>query len=221
MPVFLFTRATWRPLQLGPVKHPLLQFGINVSRVLNPYFSIRANLALGKLRGNDSACSDPAWRCQRNYNFNTPVTEFSALMVWNLFGNNSNELGRRFSPYLFAGAGVSWLNISRDYSRLNKACFGSSSKEQLGLVIDSIKSLAGSIPVIPVGAGIQYYFSPSISLTAETNFRYAFTDYLDGFSYGANPRQKDAYHSHTLGMIYRCGNASGGKNGVGCPVVKF
>ena len=47
--------------------------------------------------------------------------------------------------------------------------------------------------VLPVGIGVEYYINPRFSLTAETNFRYTFTDYLDGFSRGANPSKKDFY----------------------------
>ncbi len=215
--VFIY-QGDLTPTSIGSYATPSPVFGVNVSWVLNSYFSVRANLAVGKLRGDDAAYSDPAWRRQRNFNFSTPVTELSGLMVWNLFGNNSNELGMRLSPYVFGGAGISWLNIRRDYSRLNPDLFGTSSKERQGIITDSAKTLPGTIPVIPLGLGVQYYISPKISLTAETNFRYTFTDYLDGFSYSANPNQRDFYHSHTIGILFRFG---ANKNDIGCPVMKF
>ncbi len=214
--VFIY-QGDLTPSSFGSYKTPSLALGINVSRILNSYFAVRANLALGKLRGNDAAYSEPAWRQQRNLNFSTPVTELSVLMLWNLFGNNNNELGRRFSPYLFAGAGINKISISRDYSKLDRSVFANGSKVQLGLAVDSLKTLSRTIAVLPVGAGLEYYISPKISLSFETNFCYTFTDYLDGFSYVAEPNKKDFYHSQTLGFIFRFGK----KDQLGCPVLKF
>jgi Domain of unknown function (DUF6089) len=205
------------PSYLGSYKTPSLGLGLNLARTLNASFSLRANLMVGRLRGNDSVYNDPGWRRQRNFNFTTPVTELSALVVWNVFGNNDNRLGLRFSPYLFAGAGFCKLNISRDFSRLNRAVFPGGSKLQLGLAADSIVGTPALIGVIPLGAGVAYELSSTISVTWETNFRYTFTDRLDGFSQSANPANNDFYHSHTIGLVFKFG----GKNMLACPVLKY
>lgn len=205
------------PSPFGSYKTPSFTFGLNVSKILNPFFAVRANVAIGKLRGDDAAYNDPAWRKQRNLSFNTPVLEMSGLLVWDLFGNNSNELGMRFSPYLFAGAGLNKIKISRDYSKLNRNVFTYNSKEQIGFATDSSRSTPGVIPVLPVGAGIAYNINSKWTLTFETSFRYTFTDYLDGFSYIANPGRKDFYHSHVIGINYRLGGGEGNKTELGCP----
>lgn len=69
--------------------------------------------------------------------------------------------------------------------------------------------------MVPVGVGMEVYLTPKLSLTAETSFRYTFSDRIDGFSLGANPDKKDFYHSHTIGLLYRFGKG----NRLGCPVV--
>ncbi len=210
------------PSSLGSYKTPSLTVGLNVSKIINPSFAVRLNLALGQLRGNDAAYDDPAWRKQRNLSFTTPVMELSGLLVWDLFGNNGNELGMRFSPYLFAGAGLNKLSVSRDYSKMNRNVFTYDSKEQAGFAVDSSRSMPGLIPVLPVGAGVAYNISSKWALTFETMFRYTFTDYLDGFSYIANPGRKDFYHSHTLGLNYRFGDGNNkSKTQLGCPAMKF
>ena len=190
--------------------------GLYVSRILNPSFLLRTNLAIGKLYGNDAKYNTPEWRQQRNYSFTTPVTEISELLVWNIAGNNSNELGQRFSPYVFAGAGVSFLKISRDYSRFNSHYFSFSSTIESGLNADISRTPPRATLVIPMGLGMEFYLTPKLSLTAETNFRYTTTDYLDGFSLGANPDRNDFYHSNTIGLVYRFGKG----NKLGCPVIK-
>lgn len=210
------------PSAVGSYKTATPVFGLSVARIMSPYFAIRANAAFGKLKGDDAAYEIPAWRKSRALNFSTPVTELSAQLVWNPFGNNSNELGMRFTPYLFAGAGINFINISRDYSRIDTTVFAFNSKTQEGLQQDAVASLPRSLLVLPAGAGMSYYLGSRWSLNYEFTFRYTFSDYLDGFSYVANPRQKDYYHSHTLGLVYRFGGSGGGDSDkLGCPVMKY
>ena len=206
------------PSAFGSYKTATPTVGLYLSRILNPYFAVRANAAFGSLKGDDAKYSNPSWRKLRAFNFSTPVTEISGLLVWNPFGNNNNEIGMRFTPYLLGGAGVSFLNISRDYSKMDSVAFPPSSKQRQGLGVDSVHSLPRSLfDALPLGAGIAYYLSPKFSLTFETIFRYTFTDYLDGFSHAADPKQKDAYHSHTIGLVYRFGKTSQ----LDCPTMKY
>ncbi len=205
------------PSQFGSYKTMKIGFGAYVSRILSPSFILRTNLALGRLKGDDAKYSNPDWRQQRNFNFTSPVTEVSELLVWNVFKNNSNEVGKRFSPYLFGGAGISFIRVKRDYSNLNLAYFGEGSDLETGLATDIATNTPRKILVLPVGAGVEYYLTPNIALTAETNFRYTFTDYLDGFSHAADPEKKDYYHSHTIGLVYKFGT----KNTLACPAMKY
>ncbi len=187
-----------------------------LSRILTPSFILRTNLALGKLRGDESRYSTPAYHQQRNLSFTTPVTEVSELLVWNMFGNNNNEIGNRFSPYLFGGIGINFLNVNRT-NNLNKVFFASEPEVEINLAADLRRATPNAIMVLPVGAGVEYFISPKISLTAETNFRYTFTDYLDGYSIVANPKKKDFYQSHTVGIVFKPGK----KNQTDCPKFKY
>ena len=108
------------PQPLGSYKTMKPQLALHVYRILSPAFSVRLNLNRGKLYGNDAVYSNPAWRKQRNFNFTTPVTELSVQGVWNILQARSP----RFSPYVFAGAGLSFLKIKRDWSNLDQALFG-------------------------------------------------------------------------------------------------
>jgi opacity protein-like surface antigen len=163
------------PSTLGSYKTLKPTLSVYISRILNPSFILRTNLTFGKLKGDESKYSSPAYRKQRNLSFTSPVTEISELLVWNMFGNNGNEIGNRFSPYLFSGVGVSFLKVNRS-SNLNKAFFVNEPQVEIGLAADLNKTPPKTALVLPVGAGVEYYLSPKISLTAETNFRYTFTD---------------------------------------------
>ncbi len=196
------------PSPLGSYRTLSPGFGLYVSRILSPSFILRTNFAKGTIRGADAVYSHPSWRKERNFKFSSPVTEISELLVWNIFKNNSNETGRRFSPYLYTGAGVSILKINRDYSGFNASYFADEANVTPGLMADISTNPPSTTVVLPIGAGVEYYLTPHISLTAETAFRFTFTDYLDGFSKSANPRKRDYYHTHTIGLVYKFGSKS-------------
>jgi Domain of unknown function (DUF6089) len=200
------------PQTLGSYKTLKPQFALHIYRILSPSFSVRFNFNRGKLYGNDAAYSNPEWRKQRSFAFTTPVTEVSALAVWNFLPQNSS----RFSPYVFAGGGFSFLSIKRDWGNLNTTVFGDGSDVQAGLVIDAAKTLPHIIPVVPVGVGVRYSLNDRFSLIGETNYRLSFTDYLDGFSKSANAGKNDHYMSHSIGIIYSFGKKN---KTLGCPSV--
>lgn len=198
------------PKAVGSVKTARPMLGIYYNRILTPYWSFRANLNVGSLHGDDSRFTQPAYMQHRNFNFSSSVVELSAMGVYNIYGNNDNF--RKFSTYLFGGAGVSFLNIKRDYSRLDTAYFSSSAKLVSGIATDSAARLPRAIPIIPMGIGIKYTLLPRISLVAEGTYRYLFTDYLDGFSHAANPKLKDSYYGVSIGAVFNFG-----KDQMACP----
>ncbi|HLK28473.1 MAG TPA: DUF6089 family protein [Puia sp.] len=204
------------PSRLGSFETMRPGIGISVNRFLNNSFSIRANLSCGSLHGDDAVYSTPAWRKQRNFNFSTPLFETSVEAVWNILGKNGSNNNRGFSPYVFAGAGYSFLNIKRDWSRLNTAYFAGETGTFAGLATDEAHVLPHAIPVIPLGVGMRYAINQHFSVSAEWTYRMTFTDYLDGFSHAADPSKNDHYHSFSTGIIYTFRK----KNYLDCPVIK-
>jgi hypothetical protein len=206
------------PSDLGSYRTMKPVIGIYGSRILNQAFSVRLNLAFGKLKGDESKYSEPEYRQQRNFAFTSPLAEVSGLLVWNVLGLKQNAAGIvNFTPYIFAGVGYSFIKVKRDYSRFNASHFGSTSEVVTGLDQDIAVTPPGGIPVIPIGLGVRYGISPKLSFTLESTYRHTFTDYLDGFSRAANPVLKDSYHSHTVGLIFSFGN----KDKLDCPPVKL
>lgn len=201
------------PSAKGSFKTPGFGFMVYANRAVTASFSLRTSLAVGSLKGDDGKFSDPSWRKQRNFSFKSPVFEISELLVWNVLGKNSEKSLKGFSPYLFGGLGVSFLNITRDLSRYNAEYFADEPHVQAGLNIDLAKRLPRAIPVFPIGIGIRYPLSPRFSVLAESSYRFTTTDYLDGFSQAANPARKDQYASHSVGIIYKFA----GKNATDCP----
>jgi Domain of unknown function (DUF6089) len=204
------------PARFGSYRTMQRQVSLRLYRILTPSFSARLNITRGRLKGDEGLYLNPEFRKQRNFNFTTPVTEIAIQGVWNILGFKNP----RFSPYFFAGGGISFLNIKRDYSKLNTEIFGPGSDVQNGLAIDIAKKLPRVMPVVPVGVGLRYTLNNRFSLTAETGYRLSFTDYLDGFSKAANPKLNDHYLDHSVGVMYSFNDNSSSKKNkkLGCPV---
>jgi opacity protein-like surface antigen len=202
------------PSHIGSIRTQKLGFNLFANKILNTSFSLRTNLAIGKLKGDDAKYSSPPYRQQRNFNFTSPVVEISEQLLWNPLGKNDDSKG--FSPYLFAGVGYSFLHVKRDWSRFNAEYFAEATEVLNGLTADLQHKLLKGIPVIPVGIGVRYALSSKISISAEFSYRFISTDYLDGFSQAADPNKRDNYYSNSMGIIYRFGN----KNKLKCPVIR-
>lgn len=196
------------PTLLSPYKSPGLFLGFSGSKKLTNAFAIQADLSFGKVRANDANYKNPEYRQQRNFNFKTSITELTASLLWNPLGTE-----RILFPYFFAGAGISFLKVRRDYSNLNAEYFSNDPAITDGLPQDIAHRLPRLIPVLPAGAGIRYFLNKKISLNLQTSYRLMSTDYLDGFSKGANPSKKDHYYTHTMGLIYSFGE----RNTLSCP----
>ena len=206
------------PSPLGSYRTLKPLINLNVTRIITPMFSLRTNLSFGKLKGDDSKYSVPEYRQQRNFKFKSPVFEISELLVADLLKNNMAREKSSWSPYLFAGAGLSVLRIKRDWTRFNAEYFIGEQSTIQGLAADVQHVPPRMIAVLPAGIGVRYAVSSRISVTAETSYRFTFTDYLDGFSKAADPSMRDSYQSHSIGIIYQFvkGNSSWK-----CPVPKY
>lgn len=204
------------PNRIGSFKTMKPGLHLFANKIMSSSLSYRLNLAIAKLKGDESKYSNPEYRQQRNFKFKSPLFELSGLVVWDIRGNNFYRDKGRISPYFFTGAGLSFLNIKPDWSNFNAEFFSTESDVITGLQTDSQKKLSTIHPFIPVGLGFRYEISNRLALNTEVTYRFIFSDYLDGFSYAANPDKDDHYHSITIGVIYKLGN----KNRLNCPPVK-
>lgn len=201
------------PSQIGSYK--TLKPGINlfISKEVMPRISLRTNLAIGSLKGDDAKYSSPSWRLERALKFTTPVIEISELAVIDILTKG------RFIPYVNGGVGLTLLKIDRDWSQFNSTFFSNQTKTMEGLAEDIQHSVPKRIVVLPAGIGAKYALNENISLIAETSYRITFTDYLDGFSKVANPDKKDYYFTHSIGVAFNTSSDKKGssRNRLGCP----
>lgn len=201
------------PSYFGAYQCLKTSFSIFASKALNQNLTVRANFAYGNINCDEALYANPTYRRYRAFQFSTTISEFSGLLVWNFHSTKPQESYSKFTPYVFAGAGLSFLKIGRDASRINTAMFDPKSSTLTGLNLDTLHKLPTVTPVLPVGVGVRYALFPQFALAAEFNYRFIFTDYLDGFKYAANPANNDRYYGFSLGVTY----TFNGKNKFGCP----
>jgi hypothetical protein len=209
LPSLFIYQGDLTPSRAGSYKTMKPGISFFVSKSILNRVSLRTNLAIGSLKGDDAKYSYPDWRKERALIFKTPLVEISELAVVDLLTNT------RLQPYVFGGIGLTLLKINRDWSRFNSQFFSNDVKALAGLAEDIQQSLPKRIIVLPAGIGATYPLSEKISLAAETSYRLTFTDYLDGFSEVANPNKKDYYFTHSVGITYQFGVSSRDK--LGCP----
>lgn len=203
VPSFVGTYRTIKPM-----------FSLVVNKPVSNNFSLRGSFSKGQISADESVYTTPAWRQIRAFQFSSPVTEIAASLVFDFVDQTLDNTGR-ISPYVFAGAALTFLNVQRDWSRFNYANFSPKDPMVLGLAQDSIHKLPSQLPVIPIGAGLRYTINARWSVNAELDYRYSFSDYIDGFSKSANPRAKDSYYSISAGLNYHLLN-----NGIKCPPLR-
>ncbi len=203
------------PNRLG--SYETMRPGINLhgSKIMSGAFLLRTNLAIGGIRADERIYDEPEWRKERALNSRTPIIELSQLVVWNPLGTNFSDRG--LSPYLYAGIGLTILNVRRDFSEFNAQYFGDGSDLPARIAEDNEHDPPSVIPAVPLGAGLRYGVSPRLAVHAESSYRLLYTDYLDGFSRAANPDRKDHYQTYSVGAIYRIGK----KNMLDCPTVRY
>jgi hypothetical protein len=201
------------PSAFGSYRTSRFGFNIHAGKLISSSWVVRGNLLWGRLAGDDAKYSTPAYRQQRNFKFNATVRELSAQLVWLPLKE------KKISPYLFGGAGLSSLLITRDWSGINYNYFDAEGSEiATALAVDSAQQLPTLTPVFLSGIGVKYFINHSLALNAEYSYRIMRTDYLDGFSEAANPDKKDHYMNYSVGVVYHTGRKN---RPLDCPVVRF
>ncbi len=153
-----------------------LAFGGQFKRNFTGHWSAKIGFMQGKIRGQDGS-SPNAYQVDRNLDFRSDISELSLQVELNLFNYLPGQLpgfgSRRFSPYLFTGAGAVAFNPVTDYN--------GSEIELQPLQTEAVDYKKYTISV-PYGAGVKYNLKGNWNIIGEIGYRTAFTDYLDDLS---------------------------------------
>lgn len=148
--------------------------GLMVKRNFNEYLSASIHYTVAGIAGADSTSGNPQF-VNRNLSFKTPLTELSLIGELNFLKYIPSVTANRFTPYVFAGAGLTTFKPQTVYK---------------GQTIDLAPYRTEGQPVqygnkaisAIYGAGFKYNFSGAWNIIADIGYRHAFTDYLDDVS---------------------------------------
>ncbi len=165
---------------------------------VNQSFALRAQVVTGTISGNDKNRSA---NVARGYTFESPVNEFSLLAEYDFFGKRRNPEGifkKMWSPYLFTGIGIALTNPKIDFNEKNNPT-------QAANIAADKANAKKRFNSLPLGVGVKYSLSEKMTLYAESGLRLVFSDYLDGISLTASPKQNDTYTFTGVGITFKLG----------------
>lgn len=149
--------------------------GLFARKNYSPYFSVRGSYTFGWIQGDDKNSPYPENR-NRNLSFLTTLHEVSARAEFNFLEYRPGVFRNSFTPYIFLGAGGVY------YSPTAKADDGLRYDLRSGRTEGEAKPYSTVALTIPYGIGFKYNFLGKLSLTADANYHYTNTDYLDDVS---------------------------------------
>lgn len=158
--------------------NPLKISGINgnlfLKRNFSEYLGLRLNYTFGQISGNDAESNNAQFR-DRNLAFKTDLNELSAIADFNFFGLGLGQNDRRFTPYIFVGAGLLMFNpgLKKDGTRYKLSEFKTEGQET---------SYPTKVLTIPYGFGLRLQNPGGFGIFSEIGYRTASTDYLDDVS---------------------------------------
>jgi OmpA-OmpF porin, OOP family len=178
-----------------------LAYGVNVRYFLNPSVALKFNYMGTKLSGDEKRFDNP-WRNERAFKYNNGLHELAATIEWDMRAKRrfqDNKFFKTVSPYLFAGAGIAVTKFDVDYNFNNER----NPIAPANLVRQDMAERKNIALAIPIGGGIRFDLSRTISLHIESSLRPTFSDYLDGISKSGNSKLNDWYGTSMISLSYR------------------
>jgi hypothetical protein len=183
---------------LVPTLHPYpeetnISVGLLTRYFLNQQWAMRLGVTYGELSGTDAHFDDRYFRDKRRFSFNSQLVEAALLLEWEPFGNwrykdrDSFKFKKIISPYLFAGGATAMSDVQVNFGDYQNG------EPSPGVQADRAAKYPQQIFSLPFGLGFKIDVSRKVSLGLEAGTRLAFTDYLDGVSQSANPKERDWY----------------------------
>ena len=158
-------RLFYRPLPAG---------GVFYRYNLNPRQSIRTNVFIGGLQGNDLDFNNN-FQLTRQQSFSGPVAEGVVQFEFNFLPYSTQGKRWNYSPYIAAGVGIAYFNTSSNTSLINDKPFQ---------------------PIIPFSFGFKINIYKNLGIEAEYGFRKTFYDKFDGLEDKVNPDHKAWLHNN-------------------------
>lgn len=170
-----------------------LMKGVFITMYPKNWVGVRLAADVTYLEGSDDIINttgiDELWRKQRNLDFKTTVLEgYLALEIFpTMLLSRYIEIQPRLRPYALAGVGFFHFNPKGSITDAagDKTWY---KLQPLKLEGQGMSEYPSSKPYkltqinIPLGAGLKYYASERLNISAELLYRKTFTDYIDDVS---------------------------------------
>jgi hypothetical protein len=157
--------------------------------------NVRFNLAYGRFSASDNRGSNEG----RGFEAKTRIIEPSILGEYYFI---KSDLG---DSYLFnqgrSSRGGGLMSALEFYCFTGIGGLSYNVKENSKLAAMGLKN-GGFTPVIPVGLGVNLLFQPEFNLGVELGGRYAFSDYLDGYT-SQHSSSNDVYYFLNVTFTYK------------------
>lgn len=151
----------------------------------HPQWSLRAQLIVGQIRGDDRHAQS---RASRQFRFSSSLIESAFAVEWKPFGRQSHYYVGKFrphwGPYVFLGLGLTQADP-------RATCYRTDLPKEVDPFASEMRQTL--FLAVPVGLGIRYDWSPHWSVGLEVGQRPVFSDLLDGVSVSGNPDKDDWY----------------------------
>ncbi|MCB0581898.1 MAG: thrombospondin type 3 repeat-containing protein [Phaeodactylibacter sp.] len=221
---------------LAPDWHPEWEevnraYGLFLRHHLATGWALRLNLSYAELSGDDRNFSEQGFDI-RNFRFQSQAGQAALLLEWEPFGwrryPDTAYFRGLISPYVFAGAGLAYLDAGPDFSKTRLDDL------QPLIEADRREPFPQTHLAVPFGIGIKLDLSPVVLLGLEASATTAFTDYIDGISHAGKPGTNDwiSYAGATLSFRFvpkdadrdgiadkedACPQVKGSFTALGCP----
>ena len=164
-----------------------------IKRFDNPKVSIKGQVQMGTISGNDANYPD---RQNRGLKFTSPVSFVGTTIDYAPFAKKGYNLDFDFIPrtnvFLSGGLGFTFFNPKVQGFAQNAP--------------DKTAEIFKLIATIPLGMGIHFDMSPEWSLSLQGSYYITSTDYLDGVSFAGTPGNNDYYFYYGLSLARKWGD---------------
>jgi hypothetical protein len=162
---------------LNPGKHfsnTQVMYGALIRYNIDTRWAVRLSVARGKIKGNSAQST---FLPDRNLQFESPVTDISAVAEFNFFSYFTGSRWNSITPYIYAGIGLFFFEPTSGGHRLKDLGTEGQNVGYNGRKPYSTLGLG-----FPLGLGVKYSLTKAIGFSAFWELHKTFTDYLDDVS---------------------------------------
>lgn len=162
-----------------PTKSLTFSGGISGKYNLNQTLGFRLNLNYVPIKASNKYPNS-------DVQFTNTILETSAVVDFNFYEFRSRRGKRLFTPYVFAGFGYIYHDPMGTINQIPETTNQQSIKIPADLTrttsYSKSEKLQKFVPMIPVGVGFKVNLLGPFSFGLQLQYRFAFSNYLDGFS---------------------------------------